>query len=76
MTHEGNRYAGGFSPSLSTICSPLLFTSLLAAFLFVFLVSVAAEHKPASTTMESQAAATDWKAVEVALGKAGANATG
>jgi len=49
----------------------LLFTSLLTAFVFVFLISVGAENRPALTSAESQAAAVDWKAVEVALGKAG-----
>jgi hypothetical protein len=39
---------------------------------FVFLISVAAQDKPALTSAGSQAAALDWKAVEVALGKAGA----
>lgn len=71
MTHHSNRHAHGFFPGLSTRRSPLVFTSLLTAFVFVLLISVAAQDKPAMTSAESQAAAMDWKAVEVALGKAG-----
>ncbi len=72
MTHGDNRYAHGFFPGLSTRRSPLLFAPLLTAFVFVFLISAAAQHKPALTSAASQAAAVDWKAVEAALGKAGA----
>jgi len=70
--HIRHRYVRGFFPGLSTRRSPLLFTPLLTAFVFVFLIPVAAEDKPAVTSSGSQAAAVDWKAVEVALGKAGA----
>ncbi|HAF15398.1 MAG TPA: hypothetical protein DCK99_17215 [Blastocatellia bacterium] len=72
MIYESNRYAHGFFPSLSTRRSRLIFRSLLTSFVFVFLISVAAEDKPAVTNSASPAAAMDWKAVEVALGKAGA----
>lgn len=66
-----NRYAREFFPSFPSRRSPLVFTSLLTAFLSVFLISVAAKHKSALTSAGSQASAVDWKAVEVALGKAG-----
>ncbi|HXL81068.1 MAG TPA: DUF1259 domain-containing protein [Pyrinomonadaceae bacterium] len=66
-----NGYGRKFLPSRATRRSPLLFTSLLTAFVFVFLISVAAADKPALTSTGSQAASIDWKAVEVALGKAG-----
>src|SRR6266849_5909062 len=74
MNHDPtirNRYGRKFLPGRATRRSPLLFTSLLTAFVFVFLISVGAENRPALTSAESQAAAVDWKAVEVALGKAG-----
>jgi len=44
-----NRYGRKFLPSRATRRSPLLFTSLLTAFVFVFLISVAAD-KPALTS--------------------------
>jgi uncharacterized protein DUF1259 len=46
--------------------------SLLAALIFIFVVSLAAQRKPSSGNPALQAAAVDWKAVEIALGKAGA----
>jgi uncharacterized protein DUF1259 len=72
MTHDSNPYAHGFFPGLSTIRSSWFMTLLLTSFAFVFLISVAAQDKPEPTRAVSQAAAMDWKAVEVALGKAGA----
>jgi len=67
-----NRYSFEFLSGGAAKRSPLLFMSLFTAFVFVSLISVAAQDKPALTTAGSQAAAMDWKAVEVALGKAGA----
>lgn len=72
MTHDSNRHARVFCPDRTITRSLLVFTSLLTTFVFVLLISVAAQDKPAMTSAESQAAAMDWKAVEVALGKAGA----
>lgn len=72
MTHDSNRYTRAFCPDRTTTRSLLVFTPLLTTFVFVLLISVAAQHKPAVTSAASQAAAMDWKAVEVAIGKAGA----
>jgi hypothetical protein len=66
-----DRYEREFFPGRTTRRLLLVFASL-TAFVFVFLISLAAQNRPTVTNAGSQAAATDWKAVEVALGKAGA----
>jgi hypothetical protein len=69
---NSSRYARDLFPGRPISRPSLVFTPFLAAFVFVFPISVAAQHKPEVTSAASQAAAMDWKAVEVALGKAGA----
>jgi uncharacterized protein DUF1259 len=66
------RYARTAFPDLLIRRLSWFITLLLTTFAFVFLISVAAQDKPGPTRAGSQAAAMDWKAVEVALGKTGA----
>ncbi len=65
-----NRPPRSIVPNLSTRRTALFITALLAA--LATLTSVAAQHESTLTSAGSQAAAVDWKAVEAALGKAGA----